>query len=55
MNWHNGNRLSFVLHWTGEFCDGLCHLTAGVKVTDLRAIDLKDGSLLSSIDDGLVG
>jgi hypothetical protein len=38
-----------------ELCDGLCHLTAGNKVTELRVIDLKDGSPLSCIDDGLVG
>jgi len=38
-----------------ELCDGLCHLTAGIKVTNLRVINPKDGSALSSIDDGVVG
>jgi hypothetical protein len=38
-----------------ELCDGLCHLTAGIKVKNLRVINPKDGSALSSIDDGLVG
>jgi hypothetical protein len=27
------------------------HLTAGVKITDRMAVDPKDGSLLSSLDD----
>jgi hypothetical protein len=34
-----------------ELCDGICHLTAGVKITDRRAIDPRDGSPLSSVDD----
>jgi hypothetical protein len=34
-----------------ELCDGICHLTAGVKITDRRAIDPRNGSPLSSVDD----
>jgi hypothetical protein len=29
-----------------ELCDGISHLTAGIKVTDPRAIDPRDGSPL---------
>jgi hypothetical protein len=38
-----------------ELCDGLSHLTAGIKITDPRAVDPKDGSPLSCMEDGLVG
>jgi len=31
-----------------ELCKGLSHITAGVKITDYRAIDPKDGTPLSS-------
>jgi hypothetical protein len=37
-----------------ELCDGIQHLTAGVKITDKRAIDPKDGAPLS-ISDGVLG
>jgi hypothetical protein len=36
-----------------DLCDGLQHLTAGVKITDHRAIDPKDGTPLST--DGIFG
>ncbi len=32
-----------------ELCDGLCHLTAGIKVTDPRAVDPRDGKRLSCL------
>ncbi len=38
-----------------ELCDGLCHLTAGIKVTDQSAVDPKDGSPLSYVDDAFIG
>ena len=38
-----------------ELCDGLCHLTAGIKVTDRRAVDPRDGSPLSCVDDAFIG
>jgi len=36
-----------------ELCDGLCHLTAGIKVTDPRAVDPRDGKRLSCFGDGM--
>jgi hypothetical protein len=38
-----------------ELCDGLSHLTAGIKITDPRAVDPKDGTPLSCMENGLVG
>jgi hypothetical protein len=38
-----------------ELCDGFSHLTAGIKITDCRAIDLRDGSPISSSVDGVFG
>jgi hypothetical protein len=38
-----------------ELCDGMSHITAGIKITDRRAIDPRDGSPLSSAPDGVVG
>jgi hypothetical protein len=35
-----------------ELCDGISHLTAGVKVTDRRAIDPRDGTPLSFVEGG---
>jgi hypothetical protein len=37
-----------------ELCDGISHITAGIKITDRRAIDPRDGSPLCSSADGLV-
>jgi hypothetical protein len=34
-----------------ELCDGICHLTAGVKATDSRAIDPRDGTPMCFTDD----
>jgi hypothetical protein len=34
-----------------ELCDGICHLTTGIKITDKRAVNPHDGSPLSSLDD----
>jgi hypothetical protein len=34
-----------------ELCDGISHLTAGVKVTDSRAIDPRDGTPMCFTDD----
>jgi hypothetical protein len=36
-----------------ELCDGLCHLTAGIKITDPRAVDPHDGKPLSCFGDGM--
>jgi hypothetical protein len=36
-----------------ELCNGIQHLTAGIKITDRRAIDPKDGVPLST--DGVLG
>jgi hypothetical protein len=41
--------LSFTLDGA-DLCDGITHLTAGIKVTDGRAIDPRDGSPLSMDD-----
>ncbi len=38
-----------------ELCDGISHLTAGIKVTDSRAIDPRDGSPLCTVDDATFG
>jgi hypothetical protein len=38
-----------------ELCDGLSHLTAGIKISDHRAIDARDGVPLSSLADGVFG
>jgi hypothetical protein len=38
-----------------ELCDGLSHLTAGIKISDHRAIDPRDGVPLSNLADGLFG
>jgi hypothetical protein len=38
-----------------ELCDGIYHLTAGIKVTDARAIDPRDGSPLSMTMDEVMG
>jgi hypothetical protein len=38
-----------------ELCDGLCHLTSGIKITDPRAVDPRNGSPLCCINDGLMG
>jgi len=35
-----------------EICDGLSHLTAGIKMTDGRAVDPTDGMPLSFSEDG---
>ena len=34
-----------------ELCDGISYLTAGVKVTDAMAIDLRDGTPMCFFDD----
>jgi len=34
-----------------ELCDGIFHWTAGIKVTDKRTVNPRDGSPLSSLDD----
>lgn len=34
-----------------ELCDGLCHLTAGIKLTDGSAVDPRDGTPLSCLDE----
>jgi len=36
-----------------EICDGLCHLTAGIKMTDGRAVDPTDGMPLSFMEEGV--
>jgi hypothetical protein len=36
-----------------ELCDGLCHLTAGIKITDPRAVDPRDGTPISCVEDGV--
>ena len=36
-----------------ELCYGLCHLRAGIKVTDPRAVDPSDGAPLSYLSDGM--
>jgi hypothetical protein len=36
-----------------ELCDGLSHLTAGIKISDHRAIDARDGVPLSSLANGV--
>jgi hypothetical protein len=41
--------LSFTLDGA-DLCDGIMHLTAGIKLTDGRAIDPRDGSPLSMDD-----
>jgi hypothetical protein len=33
-----------------ELCDGICHLTAGIKITVKRVLNPRDGSPLSSLD-----
>jgi hypothetical protein len=38
-----------------ELCDGLCHLTAGIKITDSRAVDPRNGSPLCVVNYGLMG
>jgi hypothetical protein len=38
-----------------ELCDGLSHLTVGIKIMDPRAVDPKDDTLFSCMEDGLVG
>jgi hypothetical protein len=38
-----------------ELCDGISHLTAGIKVTDARAIDPRDGSPLCMTMDEMMG
>jgi len=38
-----------------ELCDGISHLTAGIKVTDARAIDPRDGSPLCMTMDEMKG
>ncbi len=38
-----------------DLCDGLNHLTAGIKIMDPRAVDPKDGTPLSCMENGLVG
>jgi hypothetical protein len=38
-----------------KLCDGILHITTGIKITDRRAIDPRDGSPLCSSIDGLVG
>ena len=38
-----------------ELCDGISHLTAGIKVTDGRAIDPRDGSPLCMTMDEVMG
>jgi len=35
-----------------ELCDGLCHLTAGIKVTGPRAVNPRDGTPLSCFGNG---
>jgi hypothetical protein len=47
---HNSVELCITLDGT-ELCDGICHLTAGIKITDKRAVNHHDGSPLSSLDD----
>lgn len=32
---------------SAELCDSLCHLTAGINVTDTRAIDTRSGTNIS--------
>jgi hypothetical protein len=36
-----------------ELCNGLLHLTVGIKISDHRAIDARDGVPLSSLADGV--
>jgi hypothetical protein len=36
-----------------ELCDGLCHVTAGLKRTDARAVDPRDGKPLSCFNEGM--
>jgi len=38
-----------------ELCDGISHLTAGIKVTDPRAINPRDGSPLCMTTDEIMG
>ncbi len=38
-----------------ELCNALSNFTVGIKVTDRRAVDLRDGSPLSCIDDAFIG
>jgi len=38
-----------------ELCDGLCHLNAGIKITDSRAVDPRNGSPLCVVNGGLMG
>ena len=38
-----------------ELCDGISHLTAGIKISDHRAIDPRDGSPLSTMPDEAFG
>jgi len=38
-----------------ELCDGISHLTAGIKISDHQAIDPRDGSPLSTMPDGAFG
>lgn len=51
---HESIEICFTLDGA-ELCDGLSHLTAGIKITDSRAIDPRDGSPLSSSVDGIFG
>jgi hypothetical protein len=46
--------LSITLHGA-ELCDGISHLTSGIKVTDARAIDPRDGSPLCMTIDEMMG
>ena len=46
--------ISFTLDGA-ELCDGISHLTAGIKITDSRAVDPRDGSPLCLIGDGELG
>jgi hypothetical protein len=38
-----------------ELCNGISHRTAGIKVTDGRAIDPRDGTPLCTMDDDSFG
>jgi hypothetical protein len=46
--------LSITLDGT-ELCDGLCLITAGIKITDRRAIDPSTGIPLSTVDNETFG
>jgi len=51
-----GNQWRFCITLDGaKLCDGLSHLTAGIKVSDSRAIDPRDGVPLISEGDGAFG